>query len=157
MLLLVSFSSSLLLPVGRGVRLTECARVARSSAFRKHDKFPNGPARHVVNAGSAFQICSASPKPATRAGNVEARLEADTPLEEADDGSAIQGEDYLVKVLLDASLEEADGSCDLTLRRGIRIGDLDLIKAHLNAGASLERETGSFLTPLESAIHRVRT
>ena len=93
MLLLVSFSSSLLLPVGRGVRLTEGSRVARSSGSRKHDKFPNGPARQVVNAGSAFQIWSASPKTATRAGKVEARLETDKPLEEADDSSAIQGEE----------------------------------------------------------------
>ena len=96
MLLLLPFvSSTLLLQAGQSLRVSESSTIARSSASRTRNSFPNGPARQVaVNAGSATQAWLASPKVAARAGRAEALLEADalfavangrvlTPLEHA--------------------------------------------------------------------------
>ena len=165
MLLVLSFSSSLLLPVGRAVRLTDGA--ARSSASRTHNcSFPSGAAREVVNAFNAGsdQIWRASPKPARRR-EVRALLETDTsvpvPLseealqraEEAGLWSAIGYRSVgMVKACLEAgaSLEAADG--ESPLKFAIVAQDVEVVKVLLDAGASLEGEGASSFTPLCSAI-----
>ena len=160
MLVLLSFSSSLLLPVGRAVRLTDGA--ARSSASRKHHC--SGAARQVVNAGSD-QIWRASPKPARRR-EVRALLETNTsvpvPLtsEEAAGAagpalwSAIgYGSVGMVKASLEAgaSLDRAaDGTSPLEF--AIVAGDVEVFKVLLEAGASLVAEDASSSTPLSLAI-----
>ena len=158
MLLLLPFvSSSLLLPAGRSVRLPESSKIARSSASRTRNSFPNGPARQVdANAGSATQVWLASPKVAARAGRVEALLEAGAPLEAANgscftplDRAILMGNVELVKALREAT----NGSCSMPLEGAILVGNVELVKALLYVGASLETEDASSLTtPLNTAI-----
>ena len=157
MLFLLSFvSSSLLLPAGRCVRLSASSTIARSSASRTRNSFPNGPARPVaVNAGSATQVWLASPKVAARAGRVEALLEAGAPLEAANgsyftplDRAILMGNVELVKALREAT----NGSCSTPLEGAIRRGNVELVKALLYVGASLEAEGASSFTPLETAV-----
>ena len=162
MLVLLSFSSSLLLPVGRAVRLTDGA--ARSSASRKHHcSFPSA-ARQVVNAGSD-QIWRASPKPARRR-EVRALLETNTsvpvPLTSEEAAGAARpalwsaigyGSVGMVKASLEAgaSLDRAaDGTSPLEF--AIVAGDVEVFKVLLEAGASLVAEDASSSTPLSFAI-----
>ena len=166
MLLLLSFSSSLLLPVGRAVRLTD--GTACSAASRTHNcSLPSGAAHQVVNAFNAGsdQIWRASPKPARRR-KVRALLETDTsvpvPLtseealqraEEAGLWSAIGYRSVgMVKACLEAgaSLEAADG--ESPLKFAVVAQDVEVVKVLLDAGASLEGEGASSFTPLCSAI-----
>ena len=155
--LLSCVSSSLLLPAGRCVRLSASSTIARSSASRTRNSFPNGPARPVaVNAGSATQVWLASPKVAARAGRVEALLEAGEPLEAANwscftplDRAILMGNEELVKALR----EPANGSTLTPLMGAIISGNAELVKALLYVGASLETEDASSLTtPLNTAI-----
>ena len=129
MLLLLSFvSSSLLLPAGRCVRLPASSKIARSTASRMRKSSPNGPARPVaVNDGSATQVWLASPKVATRAGKVEALLESGV------------------------SVEAANGSSFTPLEDAVYMGNVELVTALLEAGASLEAEDADE-TPLKTAI-----
>ena len=129
MLLLLSFvSSSLLLPAGRCVRLPASSKIARSTASRMRKSSPNGPARPVaVNDGSATQVWLASPKVATRAGKVEALLESGV------------------------SVEAANGSSFTPLEDAVYMGNVELVTALLEAGASLEAEDAGE-TPLKTAI-----
>ena len=159
MLLLLPFvSSSLLLPAGRSVRLPESSKIARSSASRTRNSFPNGPARQVdANAGSATQVWLASPKVAARAGRVEALLEAGAPLEAANgscftplDRAILMGNVELVKALREAT----NGSCSMPLEGAILVGNVELVKALLYVGASLEAEDASSPTLLKYAIRR---
>ena len=160
-MLLPFVSSSLLLPAGRSVRVSESSNVARSSASRTHNSFPNGPARPVaLNAGSATQVWLASPKVATRAGKVEALLEASpeaeiaSPLEDA----ISMGNEELVKALLEAGASlEATSAFSLTpLKHAIRCGNVDVIKVLLEAGASVEAVESEYApTPLQSAIYGI--
>ena len=85
MLLLLPFvTSSLLLPAGRSVRLSQSSTVASSSASRTRNSFPNRLAHQVdANAGSGTQAGLASPKIAARAGRVEALLDSGASLEAA--------------------------------------------------------------------------
>ena len=156
MLFLLSFvSSSLLLPAGRSVRVSESSKVARSSASRARNSFPNGPARQVaVNAGSATQVWLASPKVAARAGRVEALLEAGAPLEAANgscftplDRAILVGNEELVKALREA----ANGSTLTPLMDAVISENVELIKALLYVGASPDTE-GVGQTPLTAAI-----
>ena len=130
MLLLLPFvSSALLLPAGQSVRLSKSSKIARSSASRTRNSFPNGFVRQIaVNAGSASQAWLASPKVLTRAGKVGALLEAE------------------------GSLEEASGVSLPPLQRAIFKENVEVIKALLEAGASLEAEGAFGGTPLEFAI-----
>ena len=171
MLLLLPFvCSSLLLPAGRCVRLPASSRIARSSAFRARNSFPNGPARPVaVNAGSATQVGLAAPKAAARAGKVGALLDSGrtvergegpnghslTPLEDAIIGQNVE----MVKALLEAgaSLEAQEGSSYSPLMKAIVYGyeNVDVVKVLLEAGASLEAEPPGgkvSSTPLGSAV-----
>ena len=129
MLLLLSFvSSSLLLPAGRCVRLPASSKIARSTASRMRKSSPNGPARPVaVNDGSVTQVWLASPKVATRAGKVEALLESGV------------------------SVEAANGSSFTPLEDAVYMGNVELVTALLEAGASLEAEDADE-TPLKTAI-----
>ena len=133
MLLLLSFvSSSLLLPAGRCVRLPARSRTASSSGFRARNIFPNGPARQVaVNAGSATQAGLASPKVAARAGKVEALL---------DSGRTVEGGEW------------PNGRSWTPLEGAIIGQNVEVVKALLEAGASLEAEEGSRCSPLMIAI-----
>ena len=184
MLLLLPFvCSSLLLPAGRCVRLPASSRIARSSAFRARNSFPNGPARPVaVNAGSATQVGLAAPKAAARAGKVGALLDSgrtvergegpngrqrrrskngriikEWPLEDAIIGQNVE----MVKALLEAgaSLEAQEGSSYSPLMKAIVYGyaNVDVVKVLLEAGASLEAEPPGgkvSSTPLGSAVRR---
>ena len=163
---------SLLLPAGRCVRLPASSRIARSSAFRARNSFPNGPARPVaVNAGSATQVGLAAPKAAARAGKVGALLDSGrtvergegpnghslTPLEDAIIGQNVE----MVKALLEAgaSLEAQEGSSYSPLMKAIVYGyeNVDVVKVLLEAGASLEAEPPGgkvSSTPLGSAVRR---
>ena len=82
MLLLLSSSASLLLPMGMGLKLAEGSRFGRSAASRKHNTL-HQPGVHI-NAVSAFQMRSASPKAkfATRVGKITALLEDDDSSDE---------------------------------------------------------------------------
>ena len=158
MLLLLPFvSSALLLPAGQSVRLSKSSKIARSSASRTRNSFPNGFVRQIaVNAGSASQAWLASPKVLTRAGKVGALLEAEGSLEEASGVSlpplqrAIFKENVeVVKALLEAgALLEAERP----LKRAIYCGNVEVVKALLEAGASLEAEGAFPGTPLKIAI-----
>ena len=133
MLLLLPFVSSLLLlPAGRCVRLPARSRTASSSGFRARNIFPNGPARQVaVNAGQATQVGLASPKVAARAGKVGALL---------DSGRTVEGGEW-------------SNDCSLTPLEGAIIGqNVEVVKALLEAGASLEAEEGIRCSPLKTAI-----
>ena len=133
MLLLLPFVSSLLLlPAGRCVRLPASSKIARSSGFRARNSSPNGPARQVAaNAGQATQVGLASPKVAARAGKVGALL---------DSGRTVEGGEW-------------SNDCSLTPLEGAIIGqNVEVVKALLEAGASLEAEEGSRCSPLMIAI-----
>ena len=157
MLLLLFVSPSLLLPAGRSVRLFESSTIARSSAVRARNSFPNGLARRVdANAGSATQAWLASPKVAARAGRVEALLDSGASLEAANGISYTQLEDAvffenveLVKTLLKAGVsleaEEASSLTDITILK-------KNVEALLEADSSLEVAVPSGLTPLMVAI-----
>ena len=133
MLLLLPFVSSLLLlPAGRCVRLPASSKIARSSGFRARNSSPNGPARQVAaNAGQATQVGLASPKVAARAGKVGALL---------DSGRTVEGGEW-------------SNDCSLTPLEGAIIGqNVEVVKALLEAGASLEAEEGIRCSPLKTAI-----
>ena len=133
MLLLLPFVSSLLLlPAGRCVRLPASSKIARSSGFRARNSSPNGPARQVAaNAVQATQVGLASPKVAARAGKVGALL---------DSGRTVEGGEW-------------SNDCSLTPLEGAIIGqNVEVVKALLEAGASLEAEEGSRCSPLMIAI-----
>ena len=133
MLLLLPFVSSLLLlPAGRCVRLPASSKIARSSGFRARNSSPNGPARQVAaNAGQATQVGLASPKVAARAGKVGALL---------DSGRTVEGGEW-------------SNDCSLTPLEGAIIGqNVEVVKALLEAGASLEAEEGICCSPLKTAI-----
>ena len=154
------------------MRLPASSRIARSSAFRARNSFPNGPARPVaVNAGSATQVGLAAPKAAARAGKVGALLDSGrtvergegpnghslTPLEDAIIGQNVE----MVKALLEAgaSLEAQEGSSYSPLMKAIVYGyaNVDVVKVLLEAGASLEAEPPGgkvSSTPLGSAVRR---
>ena len=158
-MLLPFVSSSLLLPAGRSVRVSESSKVARSSASHTRNCFPSGPARPVVvSAGSATQVWLASPKVAARAGTVEALLEADSSTEEAKANltplmDAIMSENVeLVKALIEtgASLEAEDASSIPPLYLAVIRGNVEVVEALIDAGASLERRLIS--SPLGFAI-----
>ena len=133
MLLLLPFVSSLLLlPAGRCVRLPASSKIARSSGFRARNSSPNGPARQVAaNAVQATQVGLASPKVAARAGKVGALL---------DSGRTVEGGEW-------------SNDCSLTPLEGAIIGqNVEVVKALLEAGASLEAEEGIRCSPLKTAI-----
>ena len=183
MLLLLFVSPSLLLPAGRSVRLFESSTIARSSAVRARNSFPNGLARQVdANASSAAQAWLASPKVAARAGRVEALLDSGASLEAANGSSYTQLEDAVffenVETLLKAAEEassltdiaivkknveallEADSSLEVAVPSGLTplmdaiiSENVELVKALLETGASIEAEDSSSLSPLYLAIY----
>ena len=116
------------------MRLPARSRTASSSGFRARNIFPNGPARQVaVNAGSATQAGLASPKVAARAGKVEALL---------DSGRTVEGGEW------------PNGRSWTPLEGAIIGQNVEVVKALLEAGASLEAEEGSPYSPLMQAIVR---
>ena len=114
------------------MRLPARSRTASSSGFRARNIFPNGPARQVaVNAGSATQAGLASPKVAARAGKVEALL---------DSGRTVEGGEW------------PNGRSWTPLEGAIIGQNVEVVKALLEAGASLEAQEGSSYSPLMKAI-----
>ena len=110
------------------MRLPASSKIARSTASRMRKSSPNGPARPVaVNDGSATQVWLASPKVAARAGKIGALLESGV------------------------SVKAANGSSFTPLEDAVYMGNVELVTALLEAGASLEAEDAGE-TPLKTAI-----
>ena len=172
------------------MRLPGSSKIARSSASRTRNSFPNGPARQVdANAGSATQVWLASPKVAARAGRVEALLDSGASLEAANGSSYTQLEDAVffenVETLLKAA-EEASSLTDIAIVKknveallkadiSLEVGragtlavasgltplmdaiiseNVELVKALIETGASLEAEDASSIPPLYLAVIR---